>query len=68
MYAVLTLAQVYSHHPCEKALSGRGLCYIGLRIYSDEAQEQLWLDALPNITNGFCRAQTHDFVLTRQTL
>jgi len=41
MYAFLTLTQVYSHHPCEKALDGRGLCYIGLRTYSDLAQEQL---------------------------
>jgi len=23
-------------------------------IYSDVAQEQLWLGALPNITNGLC--------------
>jgi len=35
---------------------------IRLSTYSNEAQEQLWLNALPNIT--FTGAQTHDFTLT----
>jgi len=48
------LTQVYSHRPCEKPLMERVFCWIGLRIFSDVTQEQLWLNALLNITNGIC--------------